>query len=319
MSSSPHRLSAQRFASVLALVALFDGTRAWSGKRARKGLMSGPPGTQGLFSGGSGFTGGAAGVSTSLPGIQSNTTSQPINPNPIVPVLTGASVPFFLQCQRLTNGTVAALTPNVAPMCLVQVATEGGANPGSYSITYALNGGVAHFLGMSSGTDATGLISTGAKVLTYPVNYWLNSTSIPSGNTAFNATSGTHFCVTLTYSTVSFGGPDISAYRACHAKGSETATTGTARTFTFDAAPGVPRAFMAVMQQLATAATVASANVSYSGTAGYTFQVPCQGPTGQPVLVAAQPVPPGPSLGTTFTCTDLGGSTNVNLFALCFY
>lgn len=301
----------QRFAAVIALLAIFDGTRAWTGPRARKGLMNAPPGYGGSSGG---ALGGAAQSAT--PGLASNTASQPPSPNPQIQISSGTNIPYYLQSQRLTSA--AALTPNVSGMFLVDVATEGGNNPGSFSINLGGNLGVAHFLAMASGTDATGLIGA-ERVIHYAVNYQINTTSLASGLVAFNATSATNMAVTLTYSTVSFGGPDISSYRACHAKGSETGTSGTSRTFTFDAAPAVGRAMIAVGQQLATATGIPQGNVAMPSFGAYTQQIPCQGPTSTPQLVPLQPMPAGPTLVTTFTATTLGGSTNYNLFALVFY
>lgn len=306
-----------RFAALLVHVALLSGQ--WrSASRRNRGMMTGPPGYPGtgFIPGGSGGGTVSSQVSAPLPGIASSTQGLPAVPNPVIQQGSGTSIPFYLQSQRYTSAT--ALTPTAPGMFLVDVAAEGGNNPGSYSITYAPNGGVAHFLAPSSGTDATGLIGA-ARVIHYPVSWALNSTNIGSGNTAFNATSATNMAVTVTFSTMSFGGPDISVYRACHAKGSETGTSGTSRTFTFDASPAVGRAMVVVFTGLATATGIPQGNVAMPTIGGYGQQIPAQGPTSTPQIVPIQPMPSSSTLVTTFTATTLGGSTNVNFFALVYY
>lgn len=106
---SPKGRFAATYAAVLCLLAIFDGTRAWSGPRARKGLMSGPPGLGGAMGGGlpTQMTGQ---LSSSQPGTVSNTSSVPQRHQvATIPNVPGGT--YYMYSQLETLGSLAAYLP----------------------------------------------------------------------------------------------------------------------------------------------------------------------------------------------------------------
>jgi len=296
-----------RFSAVLAMLVLIEG-RGF--KANRGGMFNGPPGSAvgqnfGPANPGSfGYTG--------MPGLTTNSSSQtPFKQTTGVPISpTGA----LYQSQRYTSAT--ALTPAVSGMFLINVAVEGGATPGGYAITYNVPS-VAIWTSPTSATDATGAIGA-VRCINYPTNWALGGTNIGSGNTSFKGGLG---AVTVTFSTMPGNGADISAYRAVYVTGTESGTSGTSRTITFDAQPGIVRAVIVMINNATTgtATGIPAGNVTYPSNGQYQQQIAGQGPTSELQLVGVQPFGASNTVTTTHTATTLGGSTTFTIAAVHFY
>lgn len=231
---------------------------------------------------------------------------------------SGGAVPYYLQSQRLTTAG-AALTPNVPNMYLVDVAAQGGSNPTAWQFFYTPSS-AAIFLAGASGMDSTGLIAPGPKVVHYPVNFNLVGTNIPATSNTVLGTATVACGYNLTFSTVSFNGPDISVYRAMFNSHNVTSATAVTDTITFDSGSGVARACIAVVHGLATATTYPHGYIQPPAQGAYQQQIECQGSWNLLVLVPVQPSTATPSFtATSKVDSGLGGSTNVILVSVWFY
>ncbi len=307
-----------RFAAVLAVVALLDGTRAWSGPRARKGLMSGPPG--GMFLGGSGIapsptgTGPTGSNPNTVPptgGIGIHAISPRVGNLPSVGVPAGSFYIF-----SVTELASALATINLPlRMSLSDVCVECDDGPGSFEIGYATSNN-AHFVGPASATDATGLIGVGSYAFHIPVN-WTPSVAMPAATFTAN---GDCFQATLSFCTQSNpNNPDISAYRAMYFTETFTDTTADAQSVTFDNGPAVPVAFFVLEHALATATSLPMGTIDYSNGSQFKHIIPMQGNQAPLQLVPAQPIAPALTFAFNQTFSTLGAATNVIAAVAIFY
>ena len=313
---SPKGRFAATYAAVLCLLAIFDGTRAWSGPRARKGLMSGPPGLGGAMGGGlpTQMTGQ---LSSSQPGTVSNTSSVPQRHQvATIPNVPGGT--YYMYSQLETLGSLAAYTPPVSGMYLSMVHISGGAGPGAIKIIYATPNTACFGVSASTQGGPVGVYGC-SKYETYPVSWLLNGTNIPAGSFA---SSGAYVFAILTASTAPpLGNPDISAYRAVATYNAIASATTTAVTVTFDAQPGVIRAIMAWGQNTVGNATVGdnSAYVTYSAGGAYVQQFPVNSAVAPSLLIPVQPIPAANTAAISVVTQTYTGTTTMSVLVLSFY
>ena len=321
MSQSPKGKWGAAFVATLILITAMDSTRAWSGPRARKGLMNAPPGGfagTGMAPGfGGALTATGGQQSSSQPGTVSNTGGIPgrflIAPLPVVPGGT-----YYVYSQLETKGSLAAFTPPVAGMTLSFVHTQGGISAGALKITYATPNAALFGCSASTTGGVVGVYGNG-KWESYPVSWVLNGTSIPSGTFT---DVGDAFQYILTAQTGGApGNPDISAYRAVGNVTSPTSATTTSVTITFDAQPGVVRGFTAWGVNQAGNATVGdnSAYYSYSQGGSYAQFFPVQGVPGATIIHPAQPLPAANTATISLITVTLTGTTTFRSLLISFY
>ncbi len=303
-----------RFAAVLAMLVVIDPGRAWSGPRARKGLMSGPPGMGGF---GGALTGTTGQQSSSQPGTVSNSTGIPgrhqIAALPNVPGGT-----YYVYSQLETKGSLVAYTPPVSGMYMSMIHGQGGISGGGPAIVYATPNTAVFGTGASTTGGVVGVYGCGTWQ-SYPVSWILNGTSIP---VATFVDKGDYFQAIFTCQTMPpAGNPDISAYRAIASVSSPTSATTTAITVTFDAQPGVIRGIMAWGVNEAGNATVGdnSAYITYSAGAAYVQEIPVQSPQGPSYVFPMQPIPAANTAAISLVTVTLTGTTTFRAFILSFY
>lgn len=255
--------------------------------------------------------------SASQPGVVSNTTGLPawFSKFGVTNVPGGT---FYMYSLLETKGSLAAFTPPVAGMYLSAVHVQGGISAGALKIIYAppnaaLFGSPASTTGGTVGVYGCGTWHS------YPVSWILNGTNIPSGTFA---DVGDAFQYILTAQTIPpTGYPDISAYRAVSNVTSPTSATTTTVTITFDAQPGLARAFIAWGVNQAGNATVGdnSAYYSYSAGGAYAQEFPVQSPQGPVTVHPAQPLPAANTATISLVTVTLTGTTTFRSLLITYY
>jgi hypothetical protein len=302
------------YAALLVCIALIDSGRAWSGPRARKGFLGGPPSLAG-YGGAPTAMGGQ--LSSSQPGTVSNSQGVPQRHQlSAIPNVPGGS--YYVYSQLETLGSLAAYTPPVSGMFMSMISVSGGAGPGALKIVYATPNTAAFGVSASTTGGPVGVYGC-SKYESYPVSWLLNGTNIPVGT--FASAGAYVFAILTCQTSPPVGNPDISAYRAIATYNAIASATTTGVTVTFDAQPGVIRGIMAWGINTVGNATVGdnSAYVTYSAGGAFVQEFPVQGTPGPSYIFPAQPIPAANTAAISIVTQTYTGTTTMSVLVLSFY
>lgn len=232
---------------------------------------------------------------------------------------SGAGGGYIIESQRITSATDLTPTQQNEYLIGLYVAGGGAGGAGGFQITYD---GVhnAVFPCAASGFDATGAIGPEEGQF-YPVNYGPIGTKIPSGVQTF--TGGTASVVAYFSNRPNPQGPPISAFRGVIVTGTESGTSGTAKTYSIPGPLAKPTGLTALTSiATGTATGVPISQIIMPAIGNYAAQtVPAQlqRTDRPPRIYPVSDFDPASSFSLTHKCLGLGAATTVQICGILWY